>query len=52
MYFTEEPEHITMLRESMRRFVEHHLPRDQVRRWDKAGEAPLGVSHKLAETGV
>lgn len=52
MYFTEEPEHITMLRESMRRFVERHLPRDQVRRWDKAGEAPLGVFHKLAETGV
>jgi alkylation response protein AidB-like acyl-CoA dehydrogenase len=52
MYFAEEPEHIAMLRESMRRFVEHHLPRDQVRRWDKVGEAPLAVFHKLAETGV
>lgn len=52
MYFTEEPEHITMLRASMARFVERELPRDKVRAWDRAGEAPLSVFKKLAETGV
>lgn len=52
MYFADEPEHITMLRESMRRFVEKELPRDKVREWDRAGEAPLSVFRTLAETGV
>ncbi|HJL60719.1 MAG TPA: acyl-CoA dehydrogenase family protein [Pseudomonadales bacterium] len=52
MYFSEEPEHIGMLRESMRRFVERHLPEDKVRSWDKAGEAPISVFHELAKTGV
>lgn len=52
MYFSDEPEHITMLRDSMRRFVEQELPRDKVRAWDRAGEAPLSVFKKLAETGV
>jgi len=52
MYFSEEPEHIGMRRESMRRFVERHLPEDKVRSWDKAGEAPISVFHELAKTGV
>lgn len=52
MYFADEPEHITMLRASMARFVERELPRDKVRAWDRAGEAPLSVFKKLAETGV
>ena len=52
MYFTEEPEHIRLIRDSMRRFVERELPREKVRQWDKAGEAPIEVFHKLAETGV
>lgn len=52
MYFTDEPEHIRLIRDSMRRFVERELPSERVRAWDKAGEAPLEVFHKLAETGV
>jgi alkylation response protein AidB-like acyl-CoA dehydrogenase len=52
MYFTEEPEHIRLIRNLMRRFVERELPRDKVRQWDKAGEAPLEVFNKLSETGV
>ncbi len=52
MYFAEEPDHIRMVRDSMRRFVERELPRDQVRKWDRAGAAPLEVFQKLAETGV
>lgn len=52
MYFTEEPEHIRLLRDSMKRFVERELPRDRIRAWDRAGEAPLEVFWKLSETGV
>lgn len=52
MYFTEEPDHIRLLRASMQRFVEMELPREKIRAWDKAGEAPLSVFKSLAETGV
>ena len=52
MYFTDEPEHIRLIRESMRRFVEREIPRDKARAWDRQGEAPIEVFHKLAETGV
>lgn len=52
MYFADEPEHITMVRDSMRRFVEQELPREKIREWDRAGEAPLSVFEKLAATGV
>ena len=52
MYFTEEPDHIRLLRDSLRRFVEREIPRNKVREWDKLGEAPIEVFRKLAETGV
>jgi alkylation response protein AidB-like acyl-CoA dehydrogenase len=52
MYFQDEPKHITMLRENMRRFVERELPRDKVRAWDQQCHTPLEVFRKLAETGV
>lgn len=52
MYFTQEPEHIQMLRASMQRFVEQELPREKVRAWDKAGETPPEVFKALAATGV
>ncbi len=52
MYFRDEPEHITLLRDSMRRFAERELPREQVRAWDKACDTPRHVFDRLAETGV
>ena len=52
MYFSTEPQHISLLRDSMRRFSDRHLPRENVRMWDRAGEAPIEVFHELAKTGV
>ncbi len=52
MYFTQEPEHITLLRDSMRRFVDQEMPREKVRAWDKACEVPPELFKKLAATGV
>ena len=52
MYFAEEPEHIAMLRESMRRFVEHHLPREQVRHWDNVGEARSCGMSQARQRGI
>ncbi len=52
MYFTREPEHITLLRDSMRRFVDQEMPREKVRAWDKACEVPPELFRKLAATGV
>jgi alkylation response protein AidB-like acyl-CoA dehydrogenase len=47
-----EPDHILMLRESLRRFVEHEMPRSEVAKWDQNGDFPSGVFAKLSELGV
>ncbi|MEH6556245.1 MAG: acyl-CoA dehydrogenase family protein [Oceanicoccus sp.] len=52
MYFTSEPEHISMLRETIGRFAEKELTDDKLRAWDKASEVPLDVFHRFAETGI
>lgn len=52
MYYTDELEHIALIRASMQTFVDRELPRDKVREWDRVGEAPLSVFKKLAKTGV
>ncbi len=52
MYFTDEPEHITLLRASMRRFIEQEMPPESVRAWDKAAQTPPSLFQKLAQTGV
>ena len=49
---TEQPEHIVLIRDSIRRFVEAHMPRDAARRWDKENNFPREVFSKLAEIGV
>lgn len=49
---TEQPEHIVLIRDSIRRFVEAHMPRDAARRWDKENSFPREVFSKLAEIGV
>jgi alkylation response protein AidB-like acyl-CoA dehydrogenase len=51
-YFREEPEHIVLLRDSMRRFGEQEMPPDKVREWEKEGRFERGIFDKLAKTGV
>ena len=52
MYFTDEPEHIAMLRETISRFVTTEMPRDLVRQWDRDHTFPPDVFRKLADLGV
>lgn len=50
--FTEEPEHMRMLREQVRRFIAREAPPDKVRAWEAARETPAAVFARLAELGV
>ncbi len=50
--FTQEPEHLVLLRASMQRFVERELPRDKVREWDRDKTFPMATFKRQAETGV
>lgn len=52
MFFTDEPEYLVLLRQSMQRFVEREMPRDQVRLWDRDKTFPREVFQRLAATGV
>ena len=52
MYFADEPEHIGMLRETLRRFVAEEMPADRVRQWDREHRFPPELFAKLAELGV
>ncbi len=52
MYYTDEPEHIVMLRATIRKFIEKEMPREKVRAWDKARHFPKDVFQKLAALGV
>jgi alkylation response protein AidB-like acyl-CoA dehydrogenase len=46
------PEHVTMLQDTIRRFVAQHMPRQAVAEWDKSNEFPREVFRKLADLGV
>ena len=48
----QEPEHVTMLRNTLRQFIEKEMPRDKVREWDKDDYFPREVFKKLADLGV
>jgi len=50
--FAEEPEHITALRHTLRRFVEQEMPRERVREWDREHRTPPELFEKLAALGV
>lgn len=52
MYFTDEPEHITRLRDTLRRFAAAEMPRERVRAWDRANAFDPAVFRKLAALGV
>lgn len=47
-----EPEHIILLRDSMRRFVTQNAPREAARDWDRRNHFPKEVFRTLAETGA
>ena len=48
----DEPEHVRMLRETTRRFVEAEMPRDKAREWDRGNIYPAEVMKKLGEMGM
>ncbi len=47
-----EPEHIRLLRDATRRFVEQHMPRAAAKEWDKKNIFPKTVFAELAKMGV
>jgi alkylation response protein AidB-like acyl-CoA dehydrogenase len=50
--FADEPSHVGLLRESLRRFVAREMPRESVRAWDKERTFPRDVFRRLADLGV
>lgn len=47
-----EPEHLRMIRDSVRRFVEQEMPRRKAYEWDRDDHFPRDVFEKLAATGM
>jgi len=47
-----EPEHVTLLRETLRRFVADEMPREKRRVWDRAHQFPRDAFARLAALGV
>lgn len=52
MYFTDEPEHFSFLRQTIRKFVEAELPRSKARALDKSKSFDRDSFKRLAELGV
>jgi len=48
----DEPEHVRMLRETTRRFVEAEMPRAKAREWDSGNIYPAEVIAKLGAMGM
>lgn len=48
----DEPEHVRMLRDSTRRFVEAEMPREKARVWDRGNIYPAEVMKKLGAMGM
>jgi alkylation response protein AidB-like acyl-CoA dehydrogenase len=48
----DEAEHIAMLRDTLRRFIDREMPRDLVKKWDKENYFPRDVHAKLVELGL
>jgi len=47
-----EPDHIGMLRESIRRMLEKHAPRELMAKWDEEDKVPRALMGPIAELGV
>jgi alkylation response protein AidB-like acyl-CoA dehydrogenase len=52
MYFTDEPEHITMLRDTLRKFLAAELPREKARQLDREKRFDMESFQRLAALGV
>ncbi len=50
--YIDEPEHVGMLRDTLKRFVEEKAPREKRREWDKAHQFPRDVFAELAKLGI
>jgi acyl-CoA dehydrogenase len=46
------PDHVAMLRETLRRFVENEMPREAAAAWDKANHYPREVVEHLGDLGM
>ncbi len=51
MNHLQETEEVSMIRDSVRSFVEKEMPRDKVKQWDKDNDFPRDVHDKLAQMG-
>jgi len=47
-----EPEHVTMLRQSVRTFIARETTPEMIREWDKADKIPLEMHRKIGELGA
>ena len=52
MLFADEPEHVRLLRETLRRFVAAEMPPESVRRWDREHRFPRELFAKLADLAL
>jgi alkylation response protein AidB-like acyl-CoA dehydrogenase len=52
MYFADEPEHITQLRDTLQKFAAVEMPREKLRAWDRQNTFDRGVFDRLAKLGV
>ncbi len=50
--YNSDPEHIAMLRETLRRFLEKEAPRAKMAQWDREDRVPRALFDKIAELGV
>ncbi len=50
--FSDEPEHLRLLRDSLRTFVTREMPDERVREWDRAHHFPADLWSKVAALGV
>ncbi|WP_425063627.1 acyl-CoA dehydrogenase family protein [Pyruvatibacter mobilis] len=50
--FIDEPEHVGLLRDTLKRFVAEKAPREKRRDWDKAHQFPRDVFAELAKLGI
>src|SRR5690554_3074799 len=48
----DEPDHVRLLRETTRRFVEAEMPRAKAREWDRGNIYPADVIAKLGAIGM
>lgn len=48
----DEPEHVSMIRATLRRFVETEMPREAARQWDRENRVPADVMARLGDLGL